>query len=330
MSVVKYMFNAKLSRFYKAIKIVADDNNRSPFLMYLDFVYCGIVYKSGLCDYINYKFYLKSAKERKAYVTVIDCDNFYKIASPAQYKTFFTIKPEFIENFRKYIDRDYCTYDKGLKVFKTFVRNHDSFFLKPIDGLGGHEVEKVYSKDIKDINKLYDELHTDRKFVEEAVIQHRDMSKLSPTSVNTIRIMTYANNGKSEIFFAAVRVGNGKNAVDNFHQGGMGALVDINTGKITGKAVNKIDVWFDKHPVTHIKFDGYQLPNWDYVKKMVLEAALVNKDIHVVGWDVAITENGATFIEGNRRPGWDLVQQLYQRGRNDITKRILKDLKKNK
>ena len=56
---------------------------------------------------------------------------------------------------------------------------------------------------------------------------------------------------------------------------------------------------------------------------MVLEAALVNDKIHVVGWDVAITEEGATLIEGNRRPGFDLVQVVSRRGRKDIMRKCL-------
>ena len=38
---------------------------------------------------------------------------------------------------------------------------------------------------------------------------------------------------------------------------------------------------------------------WDEVRRMCLEASCVNTNIHVVGWDVAITPDGPTFVEGN-------------------------------
>ena len=55
---------------------------------------------------------------------------------------------------------------------------------------------------------------------------------------------------------------------------------------------------------------------------MVLEAALVNDKVNLVGWDVAISTNGPLIIEGNRGPGFDLVQMLLKKG----TKYMLDDL----
>ena len=46
------------------------------------------------------------------------------------------------------------------------------------------------------------------------------------------------------------------------------------------------------------------------VDRKVLKAALESDKILVVGWDVAISEDGPLVIEGNRRPGFDLVQVL--------------------
>ena len=195
--------------------------------------------------------------------------------------------------------------------------------VKPYDGLGGHGIKKCYSKDIKDVEEFYKKLQEEKLFLEEYVIQHNEINKICPTSVNTIRIMTFGYNGKSEILFAAMRFSDGTANVDNFHQGGMACLVDIETGKLVGKAFNKNLEYFKYHPMTEMEFDGFQIPNWDKVKKLVLEASLVNKNIHVVGWDVAVTKDGATFIEGNRRPGFDLVQVLSKRGRKDIMRHCL-------
>ena len=48
-----------------------------------------------------------------------------------------------------------------------------------------------------------------------------------------------------------------------------------------------------------------------------------------MGWDVAISENGPVIIEGNRRPGFDIVQVLSG-GRADIVDDVLADMKKHK
>lgn len=328
MSIVSYAMSGNLSRFNKKLKKISIKENISYFKLKFKFINAFRLTGCGYSDFLNYEFYKKSKNEIMEYATIKHQDKFYEIVSPSKYKTFFTIKTNFLRNFKDYIDRDF--FDNGsLEELQEFLKNHEYFMIKPYDGLGGHGVEKIYSKDIKNIQEFYDKLKNEKLFLEEYVIQNKEISKIADSSVNTIRIMTFGYNEKSKILFACMRFSDGTAAVDNFHQGGMGCLVDIESGKLVGSAFNKKLEYFDKHPKSGIKFDGFQIPNWDIVKKLVLDAALVNKNIHVVGWDVAVTENGATFIEGNRRPGFDLVQVLSKRGRIDIMEECLNEINKN-
>lgn len=329
MSRIDYFASGKVNRFYNKIKEVANKENKNSLYLFFDFLICSFKYGAGLSDYVNYELYKKNKEQRKNYVTVIDCDNFYKLLSPEKYKTFFTVKPNFLNNFKKYIERDYYTNDMNFEKLNKFLNNNSSFMYKPIDGLGGHGVTKMFTKDIKDKKEFYEKLKKENAFIEGYIIQHKEMAKFASNSVNTIRIMSYANNNKSKIFYAAMRVGNGISNVDNFHQGGMGIKVDINTGSLVGKAINKKGEEFKFHPTSQVKFDGFKIPNWEYTKKMVEEAALINQNIHVVGWDVAITEKGATFVEGNRRPGWDLLQEIEHKGMKPLMNEILMEYKKD-
>ena len=81
----------------------------------------------------------------------------------------------------------------------------------------------------------------------------------------------------------------------------------------------------ERHSTSGVKFDGFKIPYWDEIKQMVCEAAMVNPDVKVVGWDVAISNKGPLLIEANRRPGFDLVQVLENKG----TKYMLEEVKKN-
>ena len=105
------------------------------------------------------------------------------------------------------------------------------------------------------------------------------------------------------------------------HQGGKGVLVDIEYGKLVGNGIDK-KLNESEKSITNIKFDGFQIPYWEEIKEMVLKAALVNDKVNLVGWDVAISKNGPLIIEGNRGPGFDLVQILLKKG----TKYMLDDL----
>ncbi len=317
----------RIKGYLSRIDEVAYKNHKSTFLMVIDLLIWYIFYGATLTDYLNYEFYNRSFKERIKYAVVRTQNKFYEKVSPSKYKEFFTVKPNFLENFKEYVNRDYFVPSDGVDKLKTFLKKNKEFMIKPIDGLGGADVRKIKSSTIKNYNEFIKELEEKRMFLEELIIQHKKMDTLCSSSVNTLRIMTFANNDKSEILYAAVRVGNGVNEVDNFHRGGMGISLDTKTGRLKGDAIDKDLRHFKKHPVSKTYFNNYEIPYWEETKKLVLKAALVNQNIKVVGWDVAITKNGPVLVEGNRRPGFDIVQVLSGKGRKDIIYHVLNKLK---
>ena len=328
MGLFSYALAGNLGKFHKDLKALSKQENRSAFGLFCNFLSCFLRTGCGYSDYLNYKFYNKTKKEIDEYATIKHQDWFYEIVSPSAYKTFFTIKPNFLENFSKYIDRDYFT-DGTVEELEAFLEKNPEFMIKPYDGLGGKGVAKMTREEAGSAQALYEKMQNEHLFVEGYVKQNSELNRLCAASVNTIRMMTFGYNGKSRILYAAMRVGNGVNHCDNFHQGGMVCALDLETGKLIGNAMDKDMNEFEVHPTSGIKFDGYQIPNWEEAKRIALEAALVNDKIHLVGWDVAITEDGATFIEGNRRPGFDIVQVPSGRGRKDIMRSCLEEINAN-
>lgn len=316
----------RIINYFKRIKNVAINNNKSSFLMFLDVIIWYIFYGSTLTDYLNYEFYKKSIKERKQYAVVRTQSKFYEKINPSKFKKYFTVKPNFLNNFKDYIGRDYYVPENGLESLDKFLKDNKEFIIKPIDGLGGQDVKKMKSSEIKNSKEFLNKLINERMFLEEVIDQNKQMNLLCPTSVNTIRIMTLANNDKSEIIYAALRVGNGIHEVDNFHKGGMGVSIDLQNGKLKGDAIDKNLNTYKKHPYTNVVFDGFQLPYWEETKKLVLKCALQNQKIKVIGWDVAITDKCPILVEGNRRAGFDLPQVLSKRGRKDLINYVLNKL----
>ena len=329
MAFYSYIFSANYKGFKEKLKEIAKKKKKSYPILLLDTYYSIIRYGIGLTDYLNYEFYDKTSKEKKEYAGIKIQDKFYETVSPSAYKKRYTIKPDFLADFKKYTRRDFVVPEKAsYEDVEAFIKNHEFWMSKPYDGLGGAEVKKVYRKDIKDVKAYYEECKENQIFLEEVVKQHKDLNKLCDTSCNTIRIMTFNNHGKPEILWAGLRIGNGVNAIDNFHAGGMATEIDLETGKLIRPALDKALNEFTKHPKSGVVIEGFQVPCFDEVKKMVLEASLESDKILVVGWDVAIAEDGPLIIEGNRRPGMDVVQVASRRGRMDIIRHVLEELKK--
>lgn len=328
MAFYSYIFSANYKRYFDNLKKVAKKEDKSFTKMVFDTGYCVFRYGFCLSDYLNYKLYNKNGKERKKYVSTKTENKFYETVSPSAYKQRYTIKPNFLKDFKEYTKRDFIVpKEDNYEEFLEFLNNHEVFMSKPYDGLGGADVKKEYTKDIQDKKEYFNNAIKNRIFLEELVKQHPEMNKLCDKSVNTMRIMTFNDHGKSRIIWMGLRVGNGINAIDNFHAKGMAVNIDINTGKLVGNAIDKDLNEYEEHPFTHVKFDGFQIPCFEDAKNMVLKASLESDKILVVGWDVAISEDGPVIIEGNRRPGFDIVQVLSG-GKMDMVEDVIGCLEK--
>ncbi|MGH6893686.1 MAG: sugar-transfer associated ATP-grasp domain-containing protein [Dongiaceae bacterium] len=140
------------------------------------------------------------------------------------------------------------------------------------------------------------------------------MLDLSAGALCTVRLLSCRNHaGDFEVTNAAFRMAvNPVSPVDNFHSGGIAAAVDIATGRLgpaTDLGHGPDFKWHDRHPFTGAEITGRQLPMWRETVDLAVRAHRVFHDYVLVGWDVAVLEDGPCVIEGNRGPDVDIHQR---------------------
>lgn len=141
----------------------------------------------------------------------------------------------------------------------------------------------------------------DRYLLQQRIIQHDTMRALHPASVNTVRLITFATASKVELFAAALRVGTHGSNVDNWAAGGLIIGIDPQRGELRGEGFYKPGYGgrASVHPDSGIAFKGFKIPYFFEGVELVSRLHGHLRDIHSIGWDVAITPNGPTIIEGN-------------------------------
>ncbi|MDO5555749.1 MAG: sugar-transfer associated ATP-grasp domain-containing protein [Clostridia bacterium] len=194
MGIINFALSGNYKRFYKDLKDISKINKKPAILMFVDTAISTVLFGSGLQDYLNFKFYEKSFKERKTYVTIGNMDKAYKILANIKYAPFFSNKISFHKNFCKYTKRDFLSPYDTLENFEKFISKHEEFVIKPQIGLGGADVLKIKTSQIKNKKEFFENIKTTKCFVEELVVQDEEWGALSPNSINTIRIMTGAVN----------------------------------------------------------------------------------------------------------------------------------------
>lgn len=208
-------------------------------------------------------------------------------------------------------------------------QNMEKVIIKPSEETHGRSVQLFSVKDGitnlkgRSIKQLFESYKKDF-LIQECVKQHKDMAALNPTSVNTIRILSYRSGMEVLIIYSVVRIGRKGQVIDNQCAGGISTTIDKDgkLGKCAfgGYAEDNVD-----RTDTGIILEGYQLPSYEKAIDMVKRLHLKLPFFDILGWDVAIQEDGEPLlIEFNTSPG--LSQSAFKSGMGEYTERIIKEL----
>jgi hypothetical protein len=222
--------------------------------------------------------------------------------------------------------------------WEQFVSAHicDDFVVKPQFGFGGHlvylfhkEHDSIESTDFGSMTadeflEQLKELYTDcPALIQEKAYNHSSLTALLSVDIlTTVRITLIRDQeGTERIIFAFIKFPGIEKEIDNFglgERGGVLAEMNIETGTIEipteglpdGFGINIIT----HHPVSGMRLKGAQIPLWKETCELAIKASKSIKNMRSVGWDIAITPNGPSIIEGNSAWGYpntnDAVHQI--------------------
>ncbi len=309
MGKVSYLYkrikNMSYKGFFDTINLIHNKTHKNRFILFFDIIYCGFKYQAGYSDYKLYEMYNLNSKERKTVVTRGYNNDIIKKYNNPEYIKYFASKSLFNQKFTKFLKRDYLILDKTkLEEFKAFCILHKEIIVKPDNLSCGKGVEKI-KVNKNNYAKVFNELLSSKRIVvEEVATQCQEISKLHPTSINTLRVVTLGG----KVIVAFIRIGNNHNVVDNFNHDGVVAPINVETGIVDYPAIDKKGNVFEKHPLTNESILWLQIPKWHKVKSFVEKACEVIPEVGYVAWDVCLSEDGPMLIEGNEYPGHDLYQ----------------------
>ncbi|MGO4386937.1 sugar-transfer associated ATP-grasp domain-containing protein [Microvirga sp. 2YAF29] len=150
-------------------------------------------------------------------------------------------------------------------------------------------------------------LKDDRGFlIQEIVVQSDEYAVFSPSSLNTVRCLTFLGQSREpEVAAVSLRMGNGRSVVDN---DGIYCGVDLKTHRLLGPGLTDDDDGFavqifEKHPVSDVTLPGHRLNRLNDIFEVCKLAHQALGGPMTIGWDVAMTDAGPCIMEGNLRWG---------------------------
>ena len=217
------------------------------------------------------------------------------------YDLYFFDAPQPETIFRRvsgaFISKDYSPIDKSIAIEKCRLVG-GVIFKKSVSSEGGRGIQFWKKEDgIEKLSNMIDNSNFDY-VVQGLIEQHNEIAKLHPSSVNSIRMLTLTEGGKTEMLSAIIRIGANGSSVDNGHSGGMfvgidsnGRLRDVAYDYMTGKRYEKV------HPTTGVEFASCTIPNFSLCKQLVINLApRISRFSKLTSWDLSVNKEGQPIL----------------------------------
>lgn len=232
-----------------------------------------------------------------------------------------------------------CYFDRSRPISENeaveLCTNLDHAVIKPtLDGHWGIGVELFHTENgfVPELNKPLIDLFRQYKknfIIQEKFEQHPEMAKLNPTSVNTIRVMSYRSNGEIKILYAVVRIGRKGKVVDNETAGGIKADINLQTGCIKGVAFGNPKEKTMPKTDSGVVLDNYSIPSFAAILEFVKSLHERLPYFNLIGWDISVDKNGnPVMIEWNRAA--ELSQVAHGPAFGEYTEEILSIVNREK
>lgn len=332
----------KIINIIQWIRKVSREANKSSISVILDFIKLHKDIAVSKDEYSNYRLYEASDEFRNTYFSLANANMVWSVINPSKYACiardkylshcllenlqipksdlYIYYNPQLATNTEKLA----FNYEGVISIIKDL--NIKQCVIKPSQD-SAHGQGVVVCNDIKILDnkcliKKYDGEIVELKNIlreqpllfESIVKQNHQFASFNQSSVNTVRMMTalYPNN-EVKVIASFIKIGRAGSCVDN---AGSGGNVDVAIDIPTGKLYNAIEfnswhniVKITHHPDTNNPIEGELIQNWDKIVKDVCDFQARIPQIKIIGWDVAITEQGPVIIEINN--WWDTTGQLF-------------------
>ena len=329
---VYYFKKMDWPKYRKFFRYTRKLTGRGRIGLFFDNIRCMYRYNIGVIDYFLFRFFEKDAEERARWVGTGYKYEYDLVMNPKSTRSILENKIQFYEVYAPFVLHAVCTIDdirEGNDKARVVLENPTGkIVIKDALGQCGWDVEIVKSAD-HDASSLLKYMKSKGfNLAEEFIVQHPEISRLSDSGVNTVRIISQVNKDHEvEILGARMRISVNTH-VDNLASGNIASPVDLETGKLNDLGIYS-DITKERvktHPVSGVELVGYQIPLWEQCLDLVKRAALHRPENRAIGWDVVLTEKGPELLEGNHNWCKILWQIPIDTGLKHVLEKHLEEL----
>jgi len=151
-----------------------------------------------------------------------------------------------------------------------------------------------------------------RWIIQKRISSHPAIRSVNGTALNTTRVYTIATLHGIEYLGGYQAFATGTSGTDSWQHGSVYVSIDPSNNRlgrygITSQADPRDGVVF-QHPDSKVLFEGYEIPHLSDSVTLCCNAHSLFNQTFIIGWDIAITEDGPLIVEANENPGINVLQ----------------------
>lgn len=162
------------------------------------------------------------------------------------------------------------------------------------------------------LEELKNKLGEAKWVVQLACTSHPEIQIINNSALNTTRIVTILYGSEPVYLTGFQSFATNNETTDSWGKGSIYVGIDVQNNSLKkhgyfhpGVGAKSI---VDKHPDSGIVFEGYKISLLRDAVYLCIKAHKIFYFNFVIGWDVAITDNGPVILEANENPGMHAVQ----------------------
>ncbi len=170
-----------------------------------------------------------------------------------------------------------------------------------------------------------------RWIVQKRILPHPAIRSVNGSALNTTRLYTISTINGFQFLGGYQAFATGSSETDSWQHGSVYVAIDPFNNRlgrfgITSQSDLREGVIF-QHPDSEVVFEGYEIPFLKESVALCCKAHSLFEQTFIIGWDIAITEEGPIIVEANENPGINVLQ-CFEGGIRRRVKETYRELKR--
>jgi hypothetical protein len=224
------------------------------------------------------------------------------------------------ENLAMILDTKIRFKDGTVRELDALAETNGVYYIKNIvleagDGiiqLNTSDKTLIIKNEVFPLSKLNEKTGKGIWVLQQQYHSHDEIKKVNSSALNTTRIVTILDGNEPEYLTGFQAFATNGSTNDSWNNGSIYVGIDIKNSCLKEYGYYSLHVknksLVSSHPDSGIIFKGYPLPFLKEAVELCLKAHRLLYFNFIVGWDVAITNDGPFIVEANEKPGMNAVQ----------------------